>query len=456
MEFYKTERNGHILSLNGFEYILRSDSEGFQQWRCRQYRKFRCNSKMTTQGSKTIMKNPTDHCHEGDPFSAIVNSTLTHMKTNIKASGSATRNIIGSHVQHLSTNEISHLPTKAALERTLQNIKRKTNNFPPNPQNTIFEIPEVFKAFVLYDSRAINDNKRIISLGDRELLNYLDGTNWFADGTFKVSPEIFYQLYTIHAQIGNTYIACIYFLLPNKTSETYKRMIDILKSLVPSCKPKMVLLDFEMGPINIFQDAFKDISIYGCYFHLSQAVIRKLQEIGLKKKYETDSDFKILVKCLLSLSFVPINDVPALFDLITENFPDDDICNSLLEYFQSTYVRGTVIVRRQQEPRYPIKLWNHYENTIQSVPKTTNCCEGFHNALRSIFLCSHPTIWTLFSGLQKDVGINKLKASNYELNQEKPSKKKYCILAKRMQDLVSRYHEFDDKMKYLRNIALMQ
>lgn len=51
--------------------------------------------------------------------------------------------------------------------------------------------------------------------------NYSD---WFADGTFKTSPLIFSQVYTIHVLIKeNIIIPTIYALLPNKTEETYIR-----------------------------------------------------------------------------------------------------------------------------------------------------------------------------------------------------------------------------------------
>ena len=75
---------------------------------------------------------------------------------------------------------------------------------PPVPQDTDFDIPQRFADFVQYDSGAGTD--RIIVFGCAELLGrpmHKSATMWLADGTFKVVPTLFFQLYTIHFQSVN-------------------------------------------------------------------------------------------------------------------------------------------------------------------------------------------------------------------------------------------------------------
>ena len=96
------------------------------------------------------------------------------------------------------------------------------------------------------------------------------------DGTFETTPLIFFQLYTIHAKVGNSYPPCIYFLLPNKTAETYTRMLEILKMLHPGLNPSTILLDFELAAINAFKNEFPLSKVSGCFFHLNQSVMRKV------------------------------------------------------------------------------------------------------------------------------------------------------------------------------------
>jgi hypothetical protein len=46
--------------------------------------------------------------------------------------------------------------------------------------------------------------------------------------TFKTAPELFYQIYTIHALVDNNILPCVYALLPNKTEQTYYEMFQQL------------------------------------------------------------------------------------------------------------------------------------------------------------------------------------------------------------------------------------
>ena len=60
----------------------------------------------------------------------------------------------------------------------------------------------------------------------KNLLNL--SNTWLVDGTFKLSPDIFYQIYTIHIELNGFAPPCVFVLLPNKTEKTYIRMIALL------------------------------------------------------------------------------------------------------------------------------------------------------------------------------------------------------------------------------------
>ena len=136
-------------------------------------------------------------------------------------------------------------------------------------------------------------------------------------------------------------------------------------------------------------------------------------------------------------------------------FPSDDPCDDLLSYFDATYIRGRRVGARSVGPRFSYRLWNHFDDSIECLPKTTNCCEGFHNSLNSLFLCKHPSVWKLFEGLWKDIAVNKLTAQNAEIGNYDPSRNKYRILAERLSEKVRNYRNESDKMRYLRHISHM-
>ena len=100
---------------------------------------------------------------------------------------------------------------------------------------------------------------------------------------------------------------------------------------------------------------------------------RHVNSLGLKKEYESNIEFNLKVKSLMALSFVPPEDVPAVFEQLSTKFPDSEACDKLLDYFKNTYIQGTARNGRVKAPLFKIELWNHYEDGMKCVPKTTNC-----------------------------------------------------------------------------------
>ena len=252
-------------------------------------------------------------------------------------------------------------------------MRRVKNEVPAvNPTDMHFDILPSLSHLVLHDTGS-RDTARIITLGHPDLLPALKNELLFGDGTFSVVPSLFYQLYTVHAKVGTSYPPAIYFLLPNKQQRTYTKMLKILKELVPECDPKSFLLDYEKAMINSVKATFPNCEVNGCFFHLCQCVIRHVSAVGLKKEYESNIDFSILVKSLMSLAFVPCADVTTVFDQLCAKFPDTDACDRLLDYFKQTFIQQEARNGRPKDPLYKIELWNHFEDGLNCVPKTTNC-----------------------------------------------------------------------------------
>jgi hypothetical protein len=55
--------------------------------------------------------------------------------------------------------------------------------------------------------------------------------NWYADGTFRVVPTLFYQLFTIQVQweISHKTVPVVYVLMSGKTTEDYVEVFKFLK-----------------------------------------------------------------------------------------------------------------------------------------------------------------------------------------------------------------------------------
>ena len=104
---------------------------------------------------------------------------------------------------------------------------------------------------------------------------------WFGDGTFRVTPDDFDQLYTLHGFINGEVFPCIYALLPGRSEEIYRRFLDHVIRLVPAVNPASVVLDFEIATMKAFQAQFLRKMISGCMFHSGQCLWRELQLVDI-------------------------------------------------------------------------------------------------------------------------------------------------------------------------------
>ncbi|KRZ75042.1 hypothetical protein T10_5513 [Trichinella papuae] len=124
----------------------------------------------------------------------------------------------------------------------------------------------------------------------RHILVFATGSNirllaamrtWGMDGTFKVVPQWYQQLFTIHAFVA--------VLRVNLNPQT--------------------ICDFETALIPVIQGYFLNTRVQGCYFHFCQAVHRKVGELGLKTRYRTELETKRKIKMLLATAFLPVPQV---------------------------------------------------------------------------------------------------------------------------------------------------
>ena len=178
----------------------------------------------------------------------------------------------------------------------------------------------------------------------------------------------------------------LYCLLPNKTRATYDRVLTEILRLIPSATPTVILTDFESASMGTFREKFPNARTTGCYFHLAQSVIRKVNEVGLKTEYESNDDIRIGIRCLAALSHVPVTDVPEAFDLLTESLPAAEHIDEVVTYFEHTYIRGRRLPGRgdnYRPPLFPIETWNQMQAAGEGMARTNNICEGWHHGLQS-------------------------------------------------------------------------
>src|SRR2546429_9842939 len=98
-----------------------------------------------------------------------------------------------------------------------------------------------------------------------------------ADGIFKCSPSLFDQFFVIHGHKDSSTFPLVYSLTPNRTTGTYVRLFQALKSLNSNLAPSTIITDFEQALQNAITAEFSSSEQHGCYFHFLQANIRQMK-----------------------------------------------------------------------------------------------------------------------------------------------------------------------------------
>jgi hypothetical protein len=237
------------------------------------------------------------------------------------------------------------------------------------------------ETFLVFDSADLSTEtrERLIIFSTERNLNLLNQCDhWFGDGTFKLTPPLFSQIYTIHGLHRSNVLPLVYVLMTNKSQNLYLEMFQQLQILEPSLNPRTMMTDFEMATLNAFHDVFPEAVQRGCFFHHKQCLLRKLQTMGeVNDKYNSDATYKMKVKMMPALAFIPEDQVKNAFEKLINDQLYEDVELEIINYYSDVWVLGVQVTRSTRRPPiYPPKLWNCYEAVKLGIQKTNNDVEG--------------------------------------------------------------------------------
>ena len=81
--------------------------------------------------------------------------------------------------------------------------------------------------------------------------------------------------------------------------------------------------DFELSIINGCKTVYPTVPISCCLFHLEQSLYKRVQEEGLQGRYNDPDDrtLKEYTHMIMSLTFVPLADIPTTFEQLKDAYP---------------------------------------------------------------------------------------------------------------------------------------
>ena len=216
--FTLSSKDKQMLVVSGHEYYLKRKNKTTTNWNCSKYQTHKCRATAITDGENFIeTRGQPNHISTGKPDARLVLKNIKDLSDNNTPA-------VATAIQRVTDNIATQLalPSKENLVRTAQRARKQREEvLPVSPATRSFEIPELFKNFIRFDSGQ-NDHEKIILFGDPEMLRVLETFNfWLADGTLKVTPKMFYQLYSIHLSLSEIAPACKYAFLPNYGIQSY-------------------------------------------------------------------------------------------------------------------------------------------------------------------------------------------------------------------------------------------
>lgn len=494
------------LHLDGFIYTRSRVQKGRTYWDCRKLRAGECNGRAITsepnsEGEVVIFKDPGLEGHEHAPNREEAAADVVRQTIKRKAASNPEQppaQLLRTELTGVPQGVLSQLPDQPALSQAIRRTRRR--NMPTNPTSlaAFRELPDRFKATLLgenflmfdsgYDAEDEEDSDieedegevdcgRVLVFGTRKNIELLCRSHtWFLDGTFKTSPNIFVQIFTVLGLVQRagrpdelTALPFVYALLPSKTTDAYATVIRAVRDAsadfnVAQCHPGRIVTDFELSIINACREVYPQVPISCCFFHLGQSVYRKIQELGLQVPYNdpTDRTLKQFTHMMLSLAFVPISDIESVFDSLRAASPA--ALHPLFEYFETTYVRGRRAARRVRgqrasvPPRYPPTLWNMYEPALNKQHRTNNTSEGWHNRFRIVVGRHHPDLYACLIEFQKEQAFSESCLADLALGKRTKAapKKQWTVLQERIQDIARDYqtHKANGTvMDYLRTLG---
>ena len=446
----------------GFLYVFDKKSKRDQSisfWRCE--RKNECKARIHTMNTEVI-KEINEHSHGSSLASVEVALVKSAVRSRAALSREQPSAIVNSCIENASQAAQAFSSGDDAMKQIVRRMRNRMNIAPPNPVNAReLIIPNEFKEyfnasgerenFLIADSGPEND--RILIFGRQRWTSFLvDSEVWYCDGTFKLAPLIFSQVYVIMVKRHGSVHPILYSLLPNKTRNTYTRMFRMIQNAIPGSTTRTISCDFEQAAISAMRECFPNVRINGCFFHLAHNFHKHLKQMGLGIAYKNDPEFAIKAKMIVALSFVPVPRLPAYLEILSVNLPPE--LQVLLDWFEDNYLgRPTRRGNERRPPLFPVEMWNQYERTIQGEDRTNNHAEAAHRKIYAELGVHHPVIWKFVDRLKK---IQRSRDAYYEQlvsgHAPRPKLLKYVRTNERILRIVRSFNE-KEPLEYLRSLA---
>jgi hypothetical protein len=204
------------------------------------------------------------------------------------------------------------------------------------------------------------------------------------DGTFKICPPMFYQIYTIHIEMFGRSFPIVYIMMKNRKLCSYIKAFEFIncnKNIIP----EFIIVDFEIAAVLAAERTFLKSKIKTCIFYFCQNIWRQVQSLNLTTQYKQNMEIRKVIRMLLNLVFVPENNVRILFLKIKQYLQEKNLESSLdsfVKYFEETYIGIFESDVETKKALFSIRTWSTYTKILKNASRTTNSVESWHRNIK--------------------------------------------------------------------------
>lgn len=169
---------------------------------------------------------------------------------------------------------------------------------------------------------------------------------WYLDGTFKVCPDGFVQLYTINGFLKAVnrdviQVPFVLILMSRRQKQDYVEVFEYVKTQLLTICVVEIVSDFEGAIFSAVKDCFSNVSHFGCSFHWKQAVLRKAKQCGFSNECVKPGKVREAIQNILCLPYLPAEKIADVFNFVENESPSN--LNTLFEYVRRVWVSPTAL-----------------------------------------------------------------------------------------------------------------
>lgn len=428
-----TSRKGKVqLVVDGFIYCVNKVRDNVYYWHCIEKCNKTCNVWIKTikheDEHHVVSKKINVHTHLPQPELIQVRKLHKDLKDSAVSCGDRPSQIIQRCNYAIPSTSAPFMPNKSAMQAMIHRARnRDIPKLPVTLEDLV--IPEEYQTIngnYFLIAHYCHEGEIVIIFATEQNLKLLaEAEFWIMDGTFRCSPKLVYQLYTIHAMVGDQesthqILPLVYGLLSGKSEHCYFIFLELLKNntynrINLELNPRIIITDFEKAAINACKLSFPRSQHKCCFFHFVQIIWRRIERAGLSQRYSQDSQFAHKLRHITSLAYLPPDEILAAYQLIKENVlpKSAEVLLILFESFEQDFVIGTrkcvskssnrsKILIQNLPPRFPPQLWSISDSIACNVPTTQNACESWHSRWNILLNRKKMNIFKTITELKKE------------------------------------------------------